>query len=227
VLVRTLFAVAFIAALAETMLQATYALAQHELRARALLVVHDEIAAATTAARDAVAKAVASGADPRSPNASPPPTISVCRLRVGKTCALEGRASVAFTVPVSGTPSPCPRDACATYEQENDAVSEGRVDAAIAAQAVGPDGAVLAARAHNVAFRTMRVAPFATLAGQSDATSAEGTSPGDDAGAAPFGATPGTLIDVRYRNAVTGATMPANVWRSQVEAERASAAWKP
>lgn len=225
-LVRTLFAVAFVALLAESMLHGTYALAQHQLRARALLVVHDEIAAATTAARDAVAKAVASGADPRSPNASPPPAISVCRLRVGRTCSLEGRASVVFSTPLSATPSPCPSDACAAYEQENDVVSEGRVDAAIEAQAIEPGGALLAARAQVVTFRTMRVAPFAMLAGQSDTTSADGSA-GDAAGAVPFGSTPGTLIDVRYRNAVTGATIPANVWRSQFETERAPAAWKP
>jgi hypothetical protein len=39
---------------------------------------------------------------------------------------------------------------------------------------------------------------------------------------------PGSLIDVVYRNAQTGAEMPANVWRAATpDPDAASAAWSP
>ena len=224
-LLRTLFALLLFAALAETIVHGIHALAQVTLHRQALLAVHGEIASATTAARDALARAIAGGADPRSPDPSPLPPTTICRLHIGSVCALAGRATIAFSSP-GPAPSPCPSDACSVYEQENDSVAEGRIDATVVAQALSNDGDVLASRVHHVTFRTLRVAPYAAMAGEGDATSAASLA-GDDAGAAPIGAAPGTLIDVLYENARTGATMPANVWHAQAEAQRASRRWKP
>jgi hypothetical protein len=230
VLLRTIFALVLFAALAETLVHGVHALAQTVLRRQALLAVHDEIAAATTAARDAIARDIAAGGDPRSPDPMPPSPSPTCRLHVQRACALEGIATISFAIPPSATPSPCPSSACSVYEQENDSIDEGRVDATISAQAKSAAGDVLAMRSTRLTFRTLRVSPYAALAGQADGslTAGEGTEAGDDAGAAPNGAAPGTLIDVLYENAVTGATIPANVWHSQVESpETKRPAWSP
>ncbi len=223
-LLRTLFALVLFTALAETALHGVHALAQAAVRREALVAVRAEIAGATGAARDAVAQAIMAGGDPRRLDPQPPPPLAGCRVRVGDACALQGRATVGFAL--EPTASPCPQSGCVVYEQGNDAVVEGRIEATIAAQALAPSGAVLASRVQKVVFRTLRVPPYAALAGQSDATAAAGA-PGDDAGAAPTGASPGTLVDVIYQNAVTGAAIPANVWRATAESRDGATAWKP
>lgn len=223
-LLRTLFALALFAAIAETVLHGVHALAQTAVRRQAMLAVRAELAAATTTARLAVAQAVIAGGDPRGLNV-PPFRAGGCRLRSGGACEIEGAARVRFTLPTPA--SPCPDAACTVYDQGNDSVAEGRIDATVAAEALVPNGAVLASRTQRVVFRTMRVAPYAALAGQSDATEIAAGSPGDDAGAAPIGTAPGTLVDVVYRNAVTGAEMPANVWQASAESRDRETAWKP
>jgi len=225
VLLRTLFALVLFTALAETVLHGVHALGQITLRREALLAVRAEIAAATDEAREAVARAVISGGDPRRLDPQPPPPVAGCRLRLHGECALEGRATVRFAQ--APTPSPCPDLTCTVYEQGNDVVAEGRIEATIAAQALGPSGAVLASRVQSIVIRTLRVPPYAALAGQSDATDVAAGSPGDDAGAAPIGAAPGTLIDVLYKNAITGATIPANVWQPTAESRDGATAWRP
>lgn len=224
-LLRTLFALVLFTALAETVLHGVHALGQITLRREALLAVRAEIAVATQEAREAVARAVISGGDPRRLDPQPPPPVAGCRLRLRGECALDGRATVRFAPAPS--PSPCPGFACSVYEQGNDVVAEGRIEATIEAQALGPTGAVLASRVQAVVIRTLRVPPYATLAGQSDATAVAAGSPGDDAGAAPTGAAPGTLIDVLYQNAITGAVIPANVWQATAQSRNGATAWRP
>ena len=227
-LLRTLFAIALLLALAETMLHAVNALAQGALRRQALMSVHDEVANATSAAHNAIAAPIAAGADPRSPDPSPPAIQPRCSLRVSGTCAILGVAVVRFSAPPQALGSPCPDDRCTVYRQEDDAVDEGRIDVTIAARARAHDGALLASRDVRLTFRTLRVTPYAALTGQLDVTAGAEEPSGNDAGAAPMGAAPGTLIDVVYENAVTGAKIPANVWHAQTERERgAPAAWKP
>ncbi len=223
-LLRTLFALALFTAIAETLLHGVHALAQTAVRRQAMLAVRAEIDAATTAARLAVAQAVIAGGDPRGLNV-PPLRIGGCRLRSGDACTVEGKARVRFMLAPSA--SPCPDAACSVYDQGNDGVREGRIDATVTAEALVPNGAVLASRTQRAVFRTLRVAPYAALAGQSDATDIAAGSPGDDAGTAPAGTAPGTLVDVIYRNAVTGAEMPANVWQASAESRDGETAWKP
>jgi hypothetical protein len=230
VLLRSLFVLALVGVLAEVMVHGVHALAGSVLHRRAELIVHDEIVSATTAARTALVRAIEAGADPRALDPSPPPPSTDCRLYVRRGCALEGSARMSFSLPPAATPSPCPAGSCSVYEQENDAVEEGRVTVTIAAQAETVDGAVLAARSAELTFRTLRLPPYAALAGQADASSAPSghTAAGDDAGAAPNGTAPGTLIDVLYENAVTGSTIPANVWHTQVQSPAATRpAWSP
>lgn len=231
-LLRTLFVLVLIATLTETVVHGVGALAAAALRRQALVAVREQIATSTTLARDAVARAVAAGADPRAPEPQPPSPAPACRLRGQHGCAIAGVATISFARAVTGppeVPAPCPRAACTAYAQANDAIDEGRIDATIRAQAVAAGGAVLASRTVRLRFRTLRVAPFAALAGQDDESlEASSGGPGDDAGAAPNGTAPGTLIDVLYENAATGATLPANVWRPQVRsASTTPPAWSP
>lgn len=233
-LLRTLFVTILLAALAEAIVGGVHALAQAALRRQALVAVHDELLAGATLARSAVAQAIENGADPRRLVPVAPSPIPECRLRVGDACAIQGVARIAFDAPGLGggaSPSPCPSGACTIYEQENDAVWEGRIGATISADALGPNGALLASRRSRVTFRTMRAPPYAAPAGYADASTGDVNGPlqtGDDGGSAGGLSAPGTLIDVLYQNALTGAAMPANVWRSQVQSGIAtSRPWSP
>lgn len=233
-LLRTLFVTLLVAALAEAIVHGVHALAQTALRRQALAAVRDETLSGTTRARGAVARALAAGADPRRFAPVAPSPAAQCRLHAGGGCAIEGRSQIAFDSPALGggeSPSPCPGGACAIFEQENDAVQEGRIAATVLAEAIGPNGALLASRRTRVTFRTMRVAPYAVPAGHADASAADVEGPlqtGDDGGSAGGPGAPGTLVDVLYQNAITGATIPANVWRSQLQSGNpASQPWSP
>lgn len=229
-LLRTLFVTLLLSALAESMVHGVHALAQMALRRQAVAVAHDEVASSAALARIAVARAIAAGADPRHPMPVGPSPAPQCRLHVNGICAILGSARIVFDSPVAGggTPSPCPSNGCVVYEQENDAVSEGRVGATVTAQAIGPDGAVLASRRARVGFRTLRVPPYAAPVGEADASAGDVGGPlqtGDDGGSSRW---PGTLIDVQYENAATGAAIPANVWRSQLQSGTpTSQPWSP
>lgn len=208
-LLRTLFILMLLAVLGETLLHAAHALAQASLRRQAALAARHELDAAMLAARTAAADAIVAGGDPRALTVTPPPSQSVCRLAgAGGSCALFGSSTIAFDPAPASTPSPCASGACTIYEQENDAVAEGRIGAMVTSQATAATGEVLATRTARVTFRTIAVAPYATIAGYDDA---------DNEGAAPNGAAPGTLLDVLYENRLTGATLPGNVWRPQIE----------
>lgn len=109
-------------------------------------------------------------------------------------------------------------------------MSEGRVRARIDATISTASGTVVAARSAQVLFRTMLVPPYAAVVGQLDGSFGplRDTGAGDDGGAVPNGTAPGSLVDVVFRNASTGATMPANVWQSEVQDPGATAhAWSP
>jgi len=230
VLLRTLFALLLFTVLGETVVHAVAALAQIIVHRQALAAVETELDAAETAAQRSVADAIAAGASPASPNPQAPSPSPTCVARTQNGCTIFAQAAIAFASPEpSSSASPCPSGSCTAYEQENDAVAEGRIDAELAATATSANGSVLASRTARLSFRTLLVAPYALLSGQTDASVADdGTNPGDDAGAAPDGTAAGTLVDVLYRNRTTGATMPANVWRPQVQNDPGpTPAWAP
>jgi hypothetical protein len=219
VLLRTLFIIALFAVVAETIVHGVHALAQVALRRSAASGVQRQFESATTAARQSLAAAVEAGGDPQNLTPPAPAPAATCVLAAANGCAVEGRATISFTTAALPSATPCPSDACTIYVQDNDAVDEGRVRATIAAQALAPNGAVLASRSESVTFRTFRVAPYAALAGSLDGSLGRlaGSGDGDDGGAVPNGTAPGSLIDVIYENRATKKSMPANVWHSQVE----------
>jgi hypothetical protein len=230
VLLRTLFIAALFAVVAETIVHGAHALAQMTFRRAAASAVARQFESATTSAQAALAAAIEAGANPQSFVPVAPAPSATCVLAAANGCAVAGGASVTFASNPVSTATPCASDACTIYVQDNDAVDEGRVQATIAAQATASDGSVLASRSEVVTFRTFRVAPYAALAGSLDESllRLSGAGDGDDGGAVPNGTAPGSLIDVVYENRATNKTMPANVWRSQVQSPgNAPEAWSP
>lgn len=229
-LLRTLFIIALFAVVAETIVHGVHAIAQIALRRSAASGLQRQFESATTAAQRSLALAIEAGGDPQNLAPTAPAPAATCILAAANGCAVDGRATISFTTSALPSATPCASGACTIYVQDNDAVDEGRVRATIAAQAMAANGAVLASRSETLTFRTFRVAPYAALAGSLDGSLLRlaGSGVGDDGGAAPNGTAPGSLIDVIYENRATKKSMPANVWRSQVE--RFSAvreAWSP
>ena len=230
-LLRTLFALLLLAVLGETIAHGVQALAQTMLKRQARVAVQAQLLDSIAQTRQSIAAAIAAGGDPGQPPAIAPTPAAACRLSTAHGCAIQAAATISFEAALSPSGPPCPNGACTTYAQGNDAVAEGRVDAEIFVRALVPaTGAVLASRNVRVTFRTQRVAPYATIAGRDDETldalSAGGN--GIDAGAAPNGTAPGTLVDVLYENKQTGVTMPGNVWQANVGRPDAGApAWSP
>jgi hypothetical protein len=228
-LLRTLFVLVFLMAIAETIVHGAHALAGALLGRQASIALQTSLADAVATAQETVAGAIEAGGDPRALSPVAPSPAPTCVLQTQKTCGLFGETSIAFQPPAA-TASPCPSAACAAYAQGNDAVDEGRIDAVITVQIVTSNGAVLASRSGRAAFRTLLVAPYAVAAGNGDDSlaSVANAGTGDDAGTVPLRTAPGTLIDVLYQNRVTGQTMPANVWNPQAPGSSAAApAWAP
>ena len=229
-LLRTLFIIALFAVVAETIVHGVHALAQIAMRRSAASGVQRQFESATTAVRQSLAAAITAGGDPQNLAPAAPAPAATCIMAAATGCAVDGRATISFATAALPSATPCPSDECTIYVQNNDAVDEGRVTATIAVQASAPNGAVLAARSETVTFRTFRVAPYAALAGSLDGSLERlaGEGAGDDGGAAPNGTAPGSLIDVIYENRATKKSMPANVWRSQLQSFRtAPEAWSP
>ena len=149
-LLRTLFIVALFAVVAETIVHGAHALAQIALRRSAANGVQRQFESATTAARQSLAAAIEAGGDPQN--------LTSGRAGPGSNLRLAGRDGCARGRPrddfVHRRPPCHPRrrvasDACTIYVQDNDPVDEGRVRATIAAQALAPNGAVLASRSET------------------------------------------------------------------------------
>jgi hypothetical protein len=225
-LLRTIVAIALLSALLEPAVRAAHAGAQTALHARALIVASDETELAVARARHELARWVAAGNDVTDTLPGRIAIAATCALRDGTACAVEAKGIVAWATPPPSRASPCPDDACAVYDQSNDDVIERRIEAAVTAQAREPDGTLLAERTTRIRFRTWREAPYAALNGREDSTfSPDFDDSGDDGGTTNG---PGTLASTVYRNAVTGSTVPANVWhRRLAPAPTAPARWSP
>ncbi len=226
VLLRALFAIGLMCALLEPAVRSAATGAAAALHGRAAIAAGDETGFAVARARFTLARWVAAG---NHAGVALPPNAQLsarCVLRTGDDCAIRSAASVTWSVPAAPRATPCPNEACAAYDQANDDVSEGRVEAAVVVTAAGAAGVALATRTTRVRFRTWRVAPYAALDGRGDGTfSPDFEDAGDDGGATDG---TGTLATTVYRNAVTGATIPANVWRRRLApAATAPLRWSP
>ncbi|HUY40304.1 MAG TPA: hypothetical protein VMV82_01890 [Candidatus Dormibacteraeota bacterium] len=210
-LLRVLFLCGAVVVLGETLLQAAASLAVSALQHRGATAAAHAFADAEQLAQATIAAAMAAGA---TPPASLPPT-QTCVTSDAAGCTMSARTRVTLATPV---PTPCPSAGCNTYLQENDAVDEGRIVASIATTIALRSGAPIAARDGSVLFRTLRAPPYAVASGALDGTLDDSESgAGDTAG----------LIQVVYQDAVSGATMPANVWSGMSPAAPSASGWSP
>jgi hypothetical protein len=226
VLLRTLFAIGLMCALIEPAVRSAATGAVAALHARAAIAAGDETGFAMARARRTLARWVAEGNDA---GVALPPDATFgarCAVRNGGNCAIRSEATIAWNAPVAPRTTPCPNEACAAYDQANDDVTEGRIEATVVVTATGAGGVTLATRTTRVRFRTWRAAPYAAFDGRGDGTfSPDFEDAGDDGGATDG---TGTLATTVYRNAVTGATIPANVWRRRLApAATAPLRWSP
>jgi hypothetical protein len=208
-LLRTLIAIAFVAALAEAAVLGAASLAKATLHHRAAAATRAVLAALISSAQAAAASA-------QNGSAAAPQPIATCAYADADGCKLYGSGTATLATPAPGaTPAACPQTSCTVYLQANSAVDEGRIAFHLSASVAVPGGAALATRAGDVAFRTFSVAPFAALVGSLDATldALENGGAGDDGGSAAANAA--TLIDVQYMPQGGGSAVSGNAWQAQ------------
>ena len=215
-LIRTFFLLGAVATLLSALIAGAQATANVVLHRKALVAMRAAYRTRVAAIESGLARSLEHG----QAYAGPPATTS-CVLQQG-----DGRCAIAVTA----TSNLLVRSGGGEL-QENDAVAEGRVAASVDLVARASSGRVLGERQAGVVFRTLHTTPWALESGNLDAafeTSNDAEEPGDDGGTMPAPSSPGSLIEVVYRNARTGAEIPANVWRAATpEPERPGAPWSP
>lgn len=196
-LLRTLFLVLFITALADTIVHATASAARAAIHWQAL-----------AAARSAFANGIAAAQLAAAGGAMPSP-VQTCAYATAGGCTIEVVTTVSTPTPAVGTTATsCPSTSCTVLLQGSSAVSESRAHFVVTARVLAHNGDVLLARSASIAFRTFAEPPYATLVGSLDATldDALQAGAGDDGGREP-----GTLIHVRYDGA--NGSIPGDIWR--------------
>ncbi len=211
-----------LAVLGETLLHAAAALALAAFHRQGVSAAQAAFVNAAQLAQSTIAGAMASGATPPTVMPSPAPT---CAASSDDACLMTSSVTLTEVTPA---PSPCPSPGCGTYLQGNDAIAEGRLAVAIDAVVTNAAGETIAARGGTVVFRTFRITPYAVPVGSLDATLDDlAGNAGDEGGIVPAGPGAGTLIDVVYQNASSGATMPANVWSGLAPSAPLVRSWTP
>jgi hypothetical protein len=219
-LLRVIFLCFAIASLGEILFQAAGAAALTAFHRQGIAAAESGLVESAQLAQSAIATAVAAGTALPAQIPAPQPT---CALAAASGCLLFERSQIALTTPA---PSPCATQ-CATFLQENDAVDEGRAEATISVSVTNSAGDLVASRGGIILFRTLRVPPYALSSGALDSSLDGIAGAGDIGGTAPNEASSGTLVDVVYRNAQSGAVMPANVWSALTAQSPASTNWSP
>ena len=211
-LLRTLFLLALLAVIGETIVHGAASLAQVGLRQRALDTARAAfVSGVHTAQSAAVARRV------------PSPT-ATCAFADANGCEINVQTTFATPTPASApTPAACPGTACTVVLQANSAVGEARATYVISSVVSAASGATLAARTGTVSFRTFATAPYASIVGSTDGTldALMNAGTGDDAGAT------NTLITVEYDVSGGGGATAGNVWQPVVESPASAApAWE-
>jgi len=239
-LIRTFFMLAMICALATAMVHTTASLARADIHRRANIAADAAFAAAIFNFSLNAATAIASGSDPRTlPTITPPASPTCASTNTAGNCEFTATITTTSTttqqVGISPESSSTCAPLCAINAQENDAVSEGRIAAHIIVTITGGSGSngsigngpLFATRNRYAIFRTIRILPYVTLIGIRDATTdtiSTNSQEGDDTGMPSL-----TTINVVYKNANTGASMPGNAWQSRAwnDANAGIGNWEP
>lgn len=220
-LLRTVFLLALLAVLGETIVHGAASLAQSALRQRALDAARVAFVSGVRAAQASVAQSVA--ANPQTSSFAAPAPIATCAYADANGCEINVQTSFAApSAAPSPSPSSCPGTACTIVLQSNSTVSEARASFVIASVVSAASGATLASRSGVVAFRTFAAPPYASIVGGTDATldALINGGAGDDAGAS------NTLITVEYNASGGGSSTAGNVWQPVIESPASAApAW--
>lgn len=215
-LLRVLFVLALISLLAETVVHGASALATVTLHHRATAIARTQYAAALASAQASIAQSIA--ANGVTAPITVVPAAPACVLSGNSGCALLAQSSIALATPAPPAAQTCPQTNCVVYMQANDAVDEGVVTVHVVTSVRAPDGTVLAAHTGDAAFRTFATAPYASLAGSTDASVNDVASgrTGYDGGTSGPG---DTLVRVEYVNAANpnASPIPGNVWHAQTQ----------
>ncbi len=205
-LLRAMFLVLFVAALAETATHGAAALARASLQQHELSALRTAFVAAVAAAQSAA------------PHGAVPTPFATCYEASSAGCELSATATISSPTPSSlATPNACPSTNCTIYLQSNSAIAESRAAYHIVTTVNAANGDTLLTRQADIAFRTFATAPFASLVGSLDATldALENGGAGDNGGNASAA---GTLIDVEYvPSGASASPIPGNVWRAQAQ----------
>ncbi len=211
-LLRTMFLLALLAVVGETIVHGAASLAQVALRQRALDVARTAFVSGVHAAQAAVVQ-----------GRTPAPT-ATCAYADVDGCEIDVQTTFATPTPAAApTPSACPGTSCTVVLQANSAVGEARASFIISSVVSAASGAQLASRIGMVTFRTFATAPYASIAGSTDGTldALMNGGTGDDAGAA------NTLITVEYDLSDGGGATAGNVWHPVIESPASAApAWE-
>jgi hypothetical protein len=211
-LLRTMFLIALLAVVGETIVHGAASLAQVALRQRAVDVARTAFVSGVKAAQTVAAQ-----------GAIPAP-IATCAYADASGCEIDVQTTFATPTPAAApTPSACPGTACTVVMQANSSVSEGRATYIISSVVSATNGAPLASRTGMVTFRTYATAPSASVVGSTDGTLDALMNGGtaDDAGAI------NSLITVEYDSSAGGSVTPGNVWQPIVESPASAApAWE-
>jgi hypothetical protein len=220
-LLRTVFLLALLAVLGETIVHGAASLAQAALRQRALDAARLAFVSGVRTAQASVAQSIA--ANPQTSNFVAPAPIATCAYADANGCQINVQTNFAVQSAVPApSPSACPGTACTIVLQSNSAVSESRASFAIASIVSAASGATLASRNGIVAFRTFATPPYASIVGGTDATldALINGGAGDDAGSF------NTLITVEYDPSAGGSSTAGNVWQPIIESPASAApAW--
>lgn len=211
-LLRTMFLLALLAVIGETIVHGAASLAQVALRQRAVDTARTAFISDVQVAQTAAAQG------------SVPAPVATCAYADTGGCEINVQTTFATPTPAAAaTPAACPGTACTVVMQGNSSVSEGRATYIISSVVSAANGAPLASRVGVVTFRTFATAPFASVVGSTDATIDPLMNGGtaDDAGAT------NSLITVEYDLRGGGGATAGNVWQPVVESPASAApAWE-
>jgi hypothetical protein len=215
-LLRTLVLLAFIAALADTLLQGAAALARASLHERAVAASREGFISGLQRAQQWLAENMESQTAPST--VAVPSPYATCTIAGDATCAMTVTTTISTPAPtVAPTSSTCPGTDCVVYLQNNAAIVESRFRVHVSSTVTGASGDVYATRDDDVTFRTYLAPPYASLAGSIDDTigAVVPNGNGDDGGASS--GTP-TLVNVEYVQPGSNASpLPGNVWQAQAQ----------
>lgn len=219
-LLRTLFLLALMAAISETIVYGAASLARAELAHRAVAAARAQFAAAVGREQQTLAQTISAGG---APSAAAPQPIATCVTSTSQGCSLSANTTISPQAAPVVSQTACPNTDCTIYNQSNDIVSEGRLSVQIQTTITAPNGSTLATRSGTVIFRTFKVPPYAVLSGSLDSTldAIANNGMGDDGGS---NSANGTLVNVEYQS--TTGKMSGDVWQRDNEQQGSAApAW--